>query len=90
MGSLVRFVDLTMSKLFHSPDKSFGTFRMPSVAGEYVLRWYTRNDPKMLAERLITLTPIDISIIAPSEAINGTVIEVAWCSGQVILATYLE
>ncbi len=70
--------DYGASPYIYTKEVSSNSLRMPSVAGDYVLRWYDRSDKQMLAERTISLTAADISINAPAEAATGTEIEIAW------------
>ncbi len=62
----------------YTKKKTSAELRMPSVPGEYILRWFNRNDRKMMHERLIKITEASISIDAPDEAVAGTVIDLTW------------
>ncbi|WP_341861631.1 VWA domain-containing protein [Gymnodinialimonas sp. 57CJ19] len=50
----------------------------PPEAGEYVIRYFLNQDRSVLAEARITLTEAASSITAPTTAVAGSVIEVAW------------
>jgi len=62
----------------YTKKKASAVLRMPSAAGDYILRWYNRNDRKMMHERPITIIEAEISIDAPDEAIAGTEIDLTW------------
>ena len=62
----------------YTKKKQSDYMRMPSNAGDYTLRWFNRNDRKVLAEKNIKLTEAIISITAPDEAIAGTEVELSW------------
>ena len=62
----------------YTKKKTSAYMRMPSVPGEYTLRWYNRSDKTPIAEKNISLTPLEITLIAADEAIAGTEIEISW------------
>ncbi len=62
----------------YTKKKTSAYMRMPSVPGDYTLRWYNRNDKKPLAETNIKLTELEITLTAEDEAIAGTETEVSW------------
>ncbi len=62
----------------YTQKKQSDYMRMPSAAGEYMLRWWNRKDRKIMAEKSITLTAADIQISAPETAIAGTEVEIGW------------
>ncbi|MEB8432971.1 VWA domain-containing protein [Cocleimonas sp. KMM 6892] len=62
----------------YTKGKTSASMRMPSEAGEYVLRWYNESDQQILTERPLKVTPVEITLSADDEAIAGTEIEVAW------------
>ena len=66
------------SPYIYTKKKTSDYLRLPSVAGDYVLRWYNRSDRKILAERPIKLTAVDIILSAADEAIAGTETEISW------------
>ncbi len=66
------------SPYVYTKKKTSDYLRLPSVAGDYVLRWYNRSDRKILAERPIKLTAANITLSAADEAIAGTETEISW------------
>ena len=62
----------------YTKKKDSDVLRMPSVAGDYILRWFNRNDRKIMHERPIKITEATIVINAPEEATAGTEIELNW------------
>ncbi|KAG1665726.1 hypothetical protein GQR58_019222 [Nymphon striatum] len=52
--------------------------RLPSEAGNYILRWYTRKGYQILAEKPITIEAAIIEITAVDEAQAGSEIELFW------------
>ena len=63
----------------YTKKQSSGYMRVPSNAGDYMLRWYNKGDRKnVIAERPISLTSPKIEITAPEEAIAGTELEISW------------
>lgn len=63
----------------YTKKKSSDYMRVPSISGDYTLRWFNRGDRKtVLAERPITLIAPEIKLTAPDEAIAGTEIELSW------------
>ena len=62
------------------------SMRMPSVAGDYVLRWYNQSDKKIVAERAIKLVKEDIILNAPNEAGTGTEIDLFWVAPKSVQA----
>ena len=71
------------AKHYKSTTKKQSTYmRMPSITGDYILRWYNRGDKKVVAERPITLTAAEINIIAPEEGTAGTELEVSWSASK--------
>ena len=62
----------------YTKKKTSAYMRMPSIPGEYTLRWYNRNDKKGLAETDIKLTELEITLTAEDEAIAGTETEISW------------
>ncbi|KAG1665727.1 hypothetical protein GQR58_019223 [Nymphon striatum] len=60
--------------------KTQDTMRLPSVEGDYVLRWYNDSDKKLVVERPIKLIKEAIIITAPDEAGAGTEIDISWTS----------
>ena len=63
---------------FYTKDKKEATMRMPSAAGNYVLRYYNSSDQKIMSEKPIVLIEEKITIIAPDEAGTGTEIDLSW------------
>ncbi len=41
----------------YTKNKSSENMKMPEVAGDYIFRWFNRNDRKILAEKNIKLLP---------------------------------
>ncbi len=66
------------SPLKYTKDITEATLRLPSVAGEYVLRFYDNEDRIVLAEHPIKLKEAEIVITAPEEAGTGTEIDLSW------------
>jgi hypothetical protein len=62
----------------YTKKKSSDYLRLPSKTGDYILRWYNRNDREMLSERNIKLVSPGIVITAPEEATAGSEIEISW------------
>lgn len=52
--------------------------QMPTIAGEYELRYWLKNGSKTLVMRPITATPIDASVNAPETVTAGSQIIVEW------------
>lgn len=51
---------------------------VPATPGDYVLRYYNGDSRKVLAERPITVEPMDVSLDAPSSIAANAFFEVAW------------
>ena len=66
------------SPYVYTKKKTSDYLRLPSVAGDYVLRWYNRSDRKILAERPIKITAVDTTLSAADVAIAGTETEISW------------
>ena len=66
------------SPYVYTKKKTSDYLRLPSIAGDYVLRWYNRSDRKIIAERPIKITEVDIRLSAADEAIAGTETEISW------------
>ncbi len=62
----------------YTKKKTEGTMRMPSTAGEYILRWYNLSDRKIVVEKTIILVEEQISINAPDEVGTGTELDLSW------------
>ncbi len=52
--------------------------RMPSAAGDYILRWYNISDRKIVTEKPIKLLESTITLNAPDEVGSGTEIDISW------------
>ncbi len=52
--------------------------RMPSAAGDYILRWYNLSDRKIVVEKALKLVEEQISINAPDEISTGTELDLSW------------
>lgn len=66
------------SRYIYTKKKTSSYMRVPSIAGDYMLRWYNRKDKKVVTERPIKLTKPEVTINAPDEAIAGTEMELSW------------
>lgn len=64
--------------VIHTKKKKQGTMRLPSEAGNYVLRWFNNSDRKLVVERPIKLIEETITINAPNDAGAGSEIDVSW------------
>lgn len=62
----------------YTKKKTSDYIRLPSEAGDYVLRWYNRNHKKPIAERPIKLSAPEITISVPDEIKAGAEIEISW------------
>ncbi|MFW2440626.1 MAG: hypothetical protein ACN4GR_14810, partial [Arenicellales bacterium] len=62
----------------YTKKKTSDYLRLPSTAGDYILRWYNRNDRKMLAERSTKLVEPEITITVPDEIMANSEIEISW------------
>ncbi len=51
---------------------------MPTSPGEYVIRYFVRQDRGAIAEIPITATAVDATLIAPASAAAGSTVEVGW------------
>jgi len=61
-------------------NKQEGTLRIPSLEGNYILRWYSRHDRQILSELPIELIGSKIMIIAPDRAMAGKKLPLSWQS----------
>ncbi|MCP5039348.1 MAG: VWA domain-containing protein [Rhodobacteraceae bacterium] len=52
--------------------------RLPPEAGNYEIRYVMSSTNKVLARRVIEVTPLDIGFDAPAEAVAGSTIQVGW------------
>ncbi len=62
----------------YTKKKSSDYLRLPSEAGDYVLRWYNRNHQKPIAERPIKLNAPEITINVPEDIKADSEIEISW------------
>jgi hypothetical protein len=62
----------------YTKKKSSDYLRLPSKAGDYILRWFNRNDREMLIEHPIKLVSPNIVITAPEEVVAGSEVEISW------------
>ena len=51
---------------------------VPATPGEYVIRYFVRQDRSAIAETPITVTPVEATLIAPETAAPGATIEIGW------------
>jgi Ca-activated chloride channel family protein len=51
---------------------------LPATPGDYVIRYFVRQDRQAIAEIPITLTPVEANLIAPDSAAPGSTLEVGW------------
>ncbi len=51
---------------------------MPVEPGEYVIRYFLRQDNVPIAERAITITEVTANLTAPASAVAGSSVEVGW------------
>ena len=70
--------DYNAKTYIYTKKNSSAYMRMPSVPGDYTLRWFNRSDRKPLAETPIKLTELEITLTADDEAIAGTETEISW------------
>ena len=65
-------------KWVYTADGQPARLRMPGEAGDYVLTYFVQQDRTPLASVPITVTAQGATVTAPSEAVAGSTIEVAW------------
>jgi len=58
--------------------KKEATMRLPSMPGDYMLRWYNYADNAFVTERPIKLKEATIAINAPEQAIAGSELDISW------------
>ena len=51
---------------------------MPTEPGDYIVQYFVGQDRSSLTSTAITLTEVGASVVAPTEAVAGATIEVAW------------
>ncbi|MGJ8603358.1 MAG: vWA domain-containing protein [Marivita sp.] len=51
---------------------------VPAEPGDYVIRYFVRQDRDAIAEIPVTVTPVEASLIAPATATPGATIEIGW------------
>jgi len=51
---------------------------MPPTAGKYEISYFTAQDRSALTSTTITIAPAEATLIAPSEAVAGSEIEIGW------------
>ena len=51
---------------------------VPATPGEYIIRYFVRQDRDAIAEIPITVTPVEATLIAPATAAPGATIQIGW------------
>ena len=51
---------------------------IPATPGDYVIRYFVRQDRSAIAETAITVTPVDATLIAPATAAPGATVQIGW------------
>lgn len=59
-------------------EKTNGKLLLPSIPGDYVLRWFSTYDRKLMFEKPIKLLPQKVEINAPKTAKAGGIIDISW------------
>ncbi|MDP4991731.1 MAG: hypothetical protein NWQ37_11060, partial [Marivita lacus] len=54
------------------------TAGVPATPGEYLIRYFVRQDRGAIAEIPITVTPVTATLTAPETAAAGSTIEIGW------------
>ncbi|WP_416884310.1 VWA domain-containing protein [Marivita sp.] len=51
---------------------------VPATPGDYLIRYFVRQDRNAIAETPITVTPVEATLIVPATATPGATVEIGW------------
>ena len=51
---------------------------VPATPGDYVIRYFVRQDRSAIAETPITVTPVEATLIVPATAAPGATVKIGW------------